>query len=89
MHKFSVFLVAFLGLLASPFAAADTIPAETMFGKALLGSMQISPDGKHLVLTYEEGTEVKLAVMGRDSKRPPTPRPGQAQAERCLTSWPR
>ena len=69
MHKFSVFLVAFLGLLASPFAAADTIPAETMFGKALVRSMQISPDGKHLAFTYEEGTEVKLAVMERDSKK--------------------
>jgi acetyl esterase/lipase len=69
MYKLPVLILALLGLLASPFAAADTIPAETMFGKALVRSVAISPDGKHLAFTFEEDTEVKLGVMERETKK--------------------
>ncbi len=69
MYKLPVLILALLGLLASPFAAADSIPAETMFGKSLVRSVAISPDGKHFAFTYEEGNEVKLGVMERDSKK--------------------
>lgn len=47
---------------------ADTIPAEQLFGKSLVRSMKISPDGQHVALTYEEGSEVKIAVMELDGQ---------------------
>ncbi|NHA13645.1 S9 family peptidase [Thioalkalivibrio sp. XN279] len=69
MYKIPALILALLGLLAAPFAAAETIPAEQMFGKALVRSVAISPDGKHLAFTFEEDTEVKLGVMERESKK--------------------
>ena len=69
MHKFPVLLVALVAWFTTPVFGAETIPAETMFGKALVRSVQISPDGKHFAFTFEEGTEVKLGVMERDSRK--------------------
>lgn len=58
--------IALLALLVGAWAlplSADTLPAEQIFGKSLVKNMKISPDGEHVALTYEEGSEVKLAVM--------------------------
>lgn len=64
MKKFT--LLALTGFLVSIWTLpvfADRIPAEHMFGKSTVRNMKISPDGEHVALTYEEGSEVKLAVM--------------------------
>ena len=47
----------------APQATAEPLPPEQLFGKSLVRNMQISPDGEHVALTYEEGSQVKLAVM--------------------------
>jgi dipeptidyl aminopeptidase/acylaminoacyl peptidase len=67
--KLQLLGLALLALIAVPAFADDTIPAEIMFGKALVRSAQISPDGQHLAFTFEEGTEVKLGVMERETKK--------------------
>lgn len=63
-------LTLMAGLMAMPVSlAAEKIPPKVMFGKSLVKNMKISPDGKHVALTYEKGTEVRLAVMRiRDRK---------------------
>ena len=70
MYQLPALLVVLLGLFASTFAAADPIPAETMFGNAMVRTMKISPDGQHVALTYEEDTEVKLAILELDGRKP-------------------
>jgi len=60
------FLKALFLLVLLPAAAtshAEPNPAETMFSKSLVRTMKISPDGEHVALTFEEGSEVKLAIM--------------------------
>lgn len=63
MSKLTTLLVAAALLLSHGLAAAELIPAEELFGKSLVRAMKISPDGTHVALTYEEDTEVRLAVM--------------------------
>jgi len=63
MRKLAILLVAVIVFLGQAVAAAETIPAEQLFGKALVRAMKISPDGTHVALTYEEDTEVRLGVM--------------------------
>jgi len=63
MRKILLVLAAVgLGLTTNTLFA-DLIPAEEMFGKSLVRTMRISPDGEHVALTFEEDTEVKLTVM--------------------------
>lgn len=63
MRTMVVILAAISLGLAAGAAAAELIPAEQMFGKSLVRTMQISPDGEHVAFTFEEDTEVKLSVM--------------------------
>lgn len=48
---------------------AEPLAPEVLFGKSLVRNMEISPDGKHVALTYEEGSQVKLAVMRLKDER--------------------
>jgi dipeptidyl aminopeptidase/acylaminoacyl peptidase len=69
MHKkFLSLIVALVAICAHPALAEDLIPTEQMFGKAVVRSAQISPNGDHFAFTYEEGSEVKLGIMERASK---------------------
>ncbi len=52
-----------LALLSLQVAAADSIPTREFVANSQVNNMKISPDGEHVALTYEEGTQVKLAVM--------------------------
>lgn len=63
-----VVLVAIFGL-CSTLSAADRIPAREFFERSLVKNMKISPDGEHAALTFEEGSEVRLAVMRIDDQR--------------------
>lgn len=57
-------IFAFLALtLALSAAQAENIPTRAFFDKAQVRSMQLAPDGSHIALTYEEGSEVRLAIM--------------------------
>ena len=63
MRKILLVLAAVSLGLTTNTLFADLIPAEEMFGKSLVRTMRISPDGEHVALTFEEDTEVKLTVM--------------------------
>lgn len=63
MRTIVILLVAISLGLATRAASAELIPAEEIFGNSLVRTMEISPDGKHVALTFEEETEVKLTVM--------------------------
>ncbi|MBV2128123.1 alpha/beta hydrolase family protein [Arsukibacterium indicum] len=54
------FIVVLAGM---PVAANELIPVRHFFEHAKFNNMKISPDGKHIAFTYQEDTEVKLAVM--------------------------
>ncbi|KKO47458.1 peptidase [Arsukibacterium ikkense] len=43
--------------------AAESVPVRDFFEHAKFNNMKVSPDGKHIAFTYQEETEVKLAVM--------------------------
>lgn len=49
--------------------ANRVIPLADFAQKSQIKSVQISPDGKHIAYTYEEGTEVKLGVMNLATKK--------------------
>ncbi|MHC9511329.1 alpha/beta hydrolase family protein [Kangiella sp. M94] len=44
-------------------AQSKTIPIEDFAKKSQFKSAKVSPDGEHIAFTYEDGSEVKLAVM--------------------------
>ncbi len=48
---------------------AAPVPPEKLFGPALIKAMKISPDGRHVAVTHEEGSEVRLAVMELGSRK--------------------
>ncbi|MEM1081676.1 MAG: S9 family peptidase [Pseudomonadota bacterium] len=54
--------------LSTAIVADDKIPAREFFERSLVKTMKISPDGEHAALTFEEGTEVKLAIMNLDTE---------------------
>ena len=58
-------LVIYFSLLLTGWsvAAADLTPIRDFFEHAKFNNMKVSPDGKHIAFTYQEDTEVKLAVM--------------------------
>lgn len=63
-------ILATLLLVTSPgFAQTGEIPLQDFFEHSKFKDMQLSPDGRHLAFTYEEGTEVKLAIMDRKNKK--------------------
>lgn len=48
---------------------AASIPTQHFFEHAKVRNMKISPDGTQLAFSYEEGTEVRLAVMQLDTMK--------------------
>ncbi len=48
---------------------AEPLAPEVLFGKSLVRAMKIAPDGAHVALTYEEGSQVKLAIMRLKDER--------------------
>jgi len=63
-------VIAGIVLLAFPFSAgtAAEIGTRDFFANSLVTDMTISPAGEHVAFTYEDGSEVKLAVMELDSQ---------------------
>lgn len=61
--------IAFLlGLMTLGLAQAKNIPIEDFAKKSQFKSARISPDGEHVAFTYEDGSQVNLAVMNLKSK---------------------
>lgn len=61
--------IAFLlGLMTLGLAQAKNIPIEDFAKKSQFKSAKISPDGEHVAFTYEDGSQVNLAVMNLKSK---------------------
>ncbi|MFC3193158.1 alpha/beta hydrolase family protein [Marinicella sediminis] len=58
-----------LTLLLATTAFGRTIPLEDFAQKSQFKSVQISPDGKHIAYTYEEGDRVKLGTMNLKTKK--------------------
>lgn len=63
-----IIYVAVLWLFVSTVQAAE-VPLKDFFEHAEVSNMKLSPDGKHVAFTYEDGTEVPLAVMNLASKK--------------------
>ncbi|HEY9029964.1 MAG TPA: S9 family peptidase, partial [Kangiella sp.] len=57
-----VFTLA-IALLISGAVQSKVIPIEDFAKKSQFKSAKVSPDGEHVAFTYEDGSEVKLAVM--------------------------
>ena len=66
MKHITALLLAFV-LAAS--ANSKTIPLVDFAQKSMFKSVQISPDGKHIAYTYEEGDRVKLGTMELKTKK--------------------
>jgi dipeptidyl aminopeptidase/acylaminoacyl peptidase len=67
--KFRPFLMLFMLFCTGLAAAAEQVPLRDFFAHREFIDMQVSPDGKNIAFTYEEGTEVKLAVMSLVEKK--------------------
>lgn len=63
-------LLAILLILSSSSNFAKEVPLEVFAKPATYKTMRISPSGKYLAFTYEDGNEVKLGVINRETKQP-------------------
>jgi dipeptidyl aminopeptidase/acylaminoacyl peptidase len=50
--------------------ASNKIPLEVFAKPETYKTMKISPTGKYMAFTYEQGTEVKLGVVNRKTQKP-------------------
>lgn len=66
MYRLLIALVL-TAALAVPAAALDRVPVREFFEHSLVKTARLSPDGDHMAITYEEGTQVKIAIMEVDS----------------------
>ncbi|MCT8126792.1 S9 family peptidase [Alishewanella sp. BS5-314] len=55
--------LALMSLLFVPTSHSATIPTSHFFEHAKVRNMKLSPDGRQVAFSYEEGSEVRLAVM--------------------------
>ena len=62
-------LLLFLALFALAPVVAGTIPTREFFEHHKIVNMKLSPDGRHVALTFEKGSEVGLAVMAIDDEK--------------------
>ncbi len=62
--------IALTASFAVPATAQDRVPVREYFEHSLVKTARLSPDGEHMAITYEEGTEVKIAVMEVDTLKP-------------------
>lgn len=65
--RFAYFAVLLLPL--SALAAQDPIPTREFFEQQKFRDLEISPDGERLAFSYQEGTQVKLAVLDREKQQ--------------------
>ena len=68
MNKLILFVC--LIALSGSINFAKEIPLKVFAKPATYKNMRISPSGKYLAFTYEEGTEVKLGIVNRLTKKP-------------------
>ena len=54
-------------VLAGTSYANERVPVREFFEHSLVNNVKISPDGEHMGVTYEEGTQVKIAIMEVDT----------------------
>lgn len=65
--KFMTFVLFLLVMTTS--VESKTIPLADFAKKSEFKSFQISPDGKHVAYTYEDGNQVKLGTMNLKTKK--------------------
>ena len=61
--------LVFLAGLFSLNTLAEDVPTRAFYANASILNMKIAPDGKHVGFTFEEGTEVRLAIMNLATQR--------------------
>ena len=79
-----------IALMAFGFSGAwaeDKIPTRQFVDDAEISSMKIAPDGRHVALTYEEGTQVKLAVIELESQEITAAFDGGGENRHVLSYW--
>ncbi len=64
---FQLGLIMVLAAASIGLHAQDPVPTRAFFDSAKVTNMKISPDGEHVAFTFEEGSEVRLAVLDLDS----------------------
>lgn len=60
---FNLLITLAAALFITGAAQSKVIPIEDFAKKSQFKSAKVSPDGEHIAFTYEDGSEVKLAVM--------------------------
>ena len=60
---FNLLITLLITLFVTGAAHSKIIPIEDFAKKSQFKSAKVSPDGEHIAFTYEDGSEVKLAVM--------------------------
>lgn len=60
---FNLLITLVAALFITGAAHSKIIPIEDFAKKSQFKSAKVSPDGEHIAFTYEDGSEVKLAVM--------------------------
>jgi dipeptidyl aminopeptidase/acylaminoacyl peptidase len=58
-----------ISLALSSLLCAETIPTRHFFDSAQVRNMKISPDGEDVALTFETGSELRLAVLRLDERK--------------------
>lgn len=58
-----VIFTIILSLSLLPKSVGGTIPTMYFFESAKVRNMKLSPDGKQVAFSYEEGSEIRLAIM--------------------------
>mgnify|MGYP001585122746 CR=1 len=61
--KIWIFLITTLLFAVNIEASTADLPVEAFFKNAQFTNMSISPDGKHLAVTYDSGTSNSVAIM--------------------------
>jgi dipeptidyl aminopeptidase/acylaminoacyl peptidase len=62
------FCLTLFAIFTSQLSAAETIPTRQFFESAEVRNMKIAPDGQHAALTFEIGSEVRLAVLNLENR---------------------
>ena len=62
-------IIILTALLITTITSAKVIPLKDFAQKSQFKTVKISPDGKHVAYTYEEGTEVKVGIINLKTKK--------------------
>jgi dipeptidyl aminopeptidase/acylaminoacyl peptidase len=85
MIALSLFAVM-LSLPFAPDASGQDVDTRDFFEHAKIRNMKLAPDGEHVAFTYEEGTQVKLAVMELEDEQV-TAAFGLGENQHVLNFW--